>query len=76
LRAAADGTAESHAERRQHLLQRAAAAEHHADLAEVANRSRAVAEADMARAALDAFPASAAREALLNFCAFAVGRDR
>jgi octaprenyl-diphosphate synthase len=36
----------------------------------------AVAEADMARAALDAFPASAAREALLNFCAFAVGRDR
>jgi hypothetical protein len=35
-----------------------------------------VAEADMACAALDAFPASAAREALLNFCAFAVGRDR
>jgi octaprenyl-diphosphate synthase len=36
----------------------------------------AVAEADMACEALDAFPASAAREALLNFCAFAVGRDR
>jgi len=36
----------------------------------------AVAEADMACKALDAFPASVAREALLNFCAFAVGRDR
>jgi octaprenyl-diphosphate synthase len=36
----------------------------------------AVAEADMACKALEAFPASAAREALLNFCAFAVGRDR
>jgi octaprenyl-diphosphate synthase len=36
----------------------------------------AVAEADMACAALDTFPESVAREALLNFCAFAVGRDR
>ena len=36
----------------------------------------AVAEADMACEALEAFPASVAREALLNFCAFAVGRDR
>ena len=36
----------------------------------------AVAEADMACKALYAFPASVAREALLNFCAFAVGRDR
>jgi octaprenyl-diphosphate synthase len=36
----------------------------------------AVVEADMACAALDAFPESVAREALLNFCAFAVGRDR
>ncbi len=36
----------------------------------------AVAEADMACKALEAFPASVAREALLNFCAFAVGRDR
>jgi len=30
----------------------------------------------MACEALDAFPESVAREALLNFCAFAVGRDR
>ena len=36
----------------------------------------AVAEANMARDALAVFPASAAREALLNFCAFAVKRDR
>jgi octaprenyl-diphosphate synthase len=36
----------------------------------------AVAEADMAYKALEAFPASAAREALQSFCAFAVGRDR
>ena len=36
----------------------------------------AVSEADMACEALKAFPESAAREALLNFCTFAVGRDR
>ena len=36
----------------------------------------AAAEADMACEALEAIPASVARKALLDFCAFAVGRDR
>ncbi len=36
----------------------------------------AVAEADMARQALDAFPDSVAKEALLAFCTFATDRDR
>lgn len=42
---------------------------------EHAQRS-AVAEADMARQALDAFPESAAKAALLAFCTFATDRDR
>ncbi len=42
---------------------------------EHAQRS-AVAEADMARQALDAFPESVAKEALLAFCTFATDRDR
>lgn len=42
---------------------------------EYAQRS-AVAEADMARQALDAFPESVAKEALLAFCTFATERDR
>lgn len=42
---------------------------------EHAQRS-AVAEADMARQALAAFPESAAKEALLAFCTFATERDR
>lgn len=42
---------------------------------EHAQRS-AVAEADMARQALDAFPDSEAKSALLSFCAFATDRDR
>ncbi len=42
---------------------------------EHAQRS-AVAEADMARQALDAFPDSVAKEALLAFCTFATDRDR
>ena len=36
----------------------------------------AVAEADMAREALNAFPASEAKSALLSFCTFATERDR
>ena len=36
----------------------------------------AVAEADMARQALNTFPASEAKSALLSFCAFATERDR
>lgn len=39
-------------------------------------QSSAVAEADMARQALDAFPESVAKEALLAFCTFATDRDR
>lgn len=42
---------------------------------EHAQRS-AVAEADLARQALDAFPESVAKEALLAFCTFATDRDR
>jgi octaprenyl-diphosphate synthase len=42
---------------------------------EHAQRS-AVAEADMARQALDAFPESVAKAALLAFCTFATERDR
>ncbi len=42
---------------------------------EHAQRS-AVAEADMARQALGAFPDSEAKSALLSFCAFATDRDR
>ncbi|MEY3740793.1 MAG: hypothetical protein RLZZ192_1469 [Pseudomonadota bacterium] len=42
---------------------------------EHAQRS-AVAEADMARQALDAFPDSEAKSALLSFCTFATDRDR
>ncbi len=42
---------------------------------EHAQRS-AVAEADLARQALEAFPHSAAKEALLAFCTFATDRDR
>lgn len=39
-------------------------------------RKAALAEAETARRALDLFPASIFKESLLNFCAFAVERDR
>ena len=39
-------------------------------------QSSAVAEADMARQALEAFPESVAKDALLAFCTFATDRDR
>ena len=39
-------------------------------------RQSALAEAEMAARALDVFPASASKESLLAFCAFAVNRDR
>jgi octaprenyl-diphosphate synthase len=39
-------------------------------------RQSAVAEADLARKALEAFPASSSKDALFAFCDFAVTRDR
>ena len=39
-------------------------------------RQAARAESELARAALDAFPVSAYRDSLLEFCSFAVERDR
>lgn len=39
-------------------------------------RQSAIAEAEMAIRALDAFPSSVSKESLLEFCAFAVNRDR
>ncbi len=39
-------------------------------------RQSALAEAEMARRALDAFPISECRQSLLEFCGFAVNRDR
>lgn len=48
---------------------------HDTDALEHAQRS-AVAEADMARRALDVFPDSVAKTALLAFCTFATDRDR
>lgn len=39
-------------------------------------RQSALAEADLARKALEAFPVSASKDALLAFCDFAVTRDR
>lgn len=39
-------------------------------------RQCALAEAEMAMRALDAFPSSASQAALLDFCSFAVNRDR
>ncbi len=39
-------------------------------------RARAVEEADAARKAIAGFPVSAFRESLLEFCAFAINRDR